>query len=182
MSRPPHARRTRGLVFTLGGAACLALMACDGADQTTRAEAQWRTRQAAIDPPQLWSVQVVGEAHNGWPVLICADSELRSGFTSVIPAHGALHCAREVATTPTRPTASYRCTLNGAEYAVSSRMSGDRARDFETDSTILRIEDGASVYARTLRFRQLGACPAGWNVGDTTNQKGQHLSGAVERP
>ena len=114
-------------------------------------------------------------------MLICADREVRSGFTSVIPASGPVHCAREVATTPQAPSSTYRCLLSGTEYAVSSIVSGDRGRDFQTDSTIVRT-DGAPVYARTLRFRRLGDCPAGWNVGDTTNQAGEHLSGAVERP
>jgi hypothetical protein len=142
-------------------AAVVALSACDDGAQTARAVAQWRERQARIDPPQLWSVQAVHEAHGGKAVLICADSELRSGFTSVIPAFGKVHCARETDTkVEAAPSPNYRCMLGGAEYAVATSVKGDRGRDFEADSTILR--DGQTVYARILRFRRVGACPAGW--------------------
>jgi hypothetical protein len=145
-------------------AAVVALSACDDGAQTARAVAQWRERQARIDPPQLWSVQAVHEAHGGKAVLF-----------------GKVHCARETDTkVEAAPSPNYRCMLGGAEYAVATSVKGDRGRDFEADSTILR--DGQTVYARILRFRRVGACPAGWNVGDTTNQKGQHLSSAVEQP
>ena len=169
---------TAALALALSAAA-LALGACDDGQRAEQAAARWRAQQARVDPPQLWSAQTVGEAHGGRPVLICADSVLRAGFGSVIPSSGEVLCARDTAgAAASAPPAVYRCSLGGVKYAVATATTGDLARDFEARSSITR-RDGVTVYARTLRFRRVGACPAGWNVGDTTNQKGEHVSGAV---
>lgn len=171
----PPRPATFALLVALGAGV---LAGCDDGGEA-RMEARIRVAQAASDPPQLWSAQVVGETHNGRPVLICADKRLRSGFTSVNPAHGARNCAR--LGEPTTLGAPYRCVLDGTIYGVASTVVGDRSRDFQVGSTIRPLVGQGADYARTLRFRFVAErCPTGWNVGDTTDQQGRHVRDAVE--
>lgn len=169
-----HRRSASLLAALLAG---VALAACD--DGESQVEARLRAAQAAADPPQLWSVQVVGEARNGRPVLICADTRLRSGFTSVVPAQGGRSCARFGQ--PTTPAAPYRCLLDGTIYGVASTTTGDPRRDFEVGSTIHPLIGEGVDYGRTLRFRLIAPrCPKGWDVGDADDQRGRRVHDAVE--
>ena len=158
---------------------CLApvwLVACDDGG-SARMRARLAAMQARRDPPQLWSVAVVGEAAGGRPVHICADTSVRSGFRDVIPASGPRHCARLDGWKGPPPGPGHLCELNGQTHRVISDSSGDPARDFRTRSTIRRVADGQVLYARTLRFQYEGACPNGWRVGDATDQAG-HIAHA----
>ncbi|CAN5159990.1 hypothetical protein BH09PSE2_BH09PSE2_06670 [soil metagenome] len=159
-------------------AATAGLAACDDGG-AARLEARLRAQQATTSPPQLWSAQVVGERDGGKPVLICADAAVRGGFGSVIPAVGDRHCARMGDIVSQGGVAHYQCQLDGAVYAVTSQTTGDAARDFTTGSVIHPVSGAGATYARTLPFKHEGPCPAGWNVGDTTDQQGRRVAGAV---
>ena len=120
-------------------------------------------------------MRVVDEARGGRPVLICADRFLRAGFASVVPGVGERHCTGIASRTVTASGERYRCSLDGVAYAVTTRVSGDRSRDFLARSTIHALAGGSPDYARSLRFERLGPCPDGWRTGDTTNQAGRRL-------
>lgn len=138
----------------------------------SRIEAQ----HAAADPPQLWSVAVEGQADNGRPVEVCTDSQLRDGFRTVTPSIAGRDCLRPGDTpAATGANAHYKCQLDGVDYGVSTALIGDRKSDFTTVSSIQPL-NGGTASMRRLHYRALGACPAGWKVGDATNQKGAKVS------
>lgn len=128
------------------------------------------------DPSGLWSIAVEGEVRPGRPVLICADRQVASGFFSIVPAAGGQECRRDPGQMKSTGVGMrYRCRLNKVDYAVSSVTSGDPVRDFVVSSSAYPILDPGPAYVRSLRFRRMGACPAGWKVGDATNQRGERV-------
>ncbi len=152
-------------------AVLLCLAACgDGPDRGQALAA----RQAAVDPPQLWLVQVLGrDGQATRSVYICADSVLRDGFT---------RARAEVNGEPCRDTTSprvqpngwvLRCTANNRAFGVSSVTVGDLQKDFTLDFALTQIvlfrmkDDAPPQSVRQVRhFRRVGACPAGWRIGD----------------
>ena len=151
-----------------------AVTACDDGG-AARARARLLAAQARVDAPELWRVRIVHEALGGRPVLICADSFLRAGFASVVPATGDRHCSGMSARTVTAAGESYRFSLDGVAYAVTTAITGDRSRDFLARSTVHAVTGVSPDYARSLRFERVGSCPDGWRRGDTTNQAGRRL-------
>jgi len=138
--------------------------------------ARLKAERARADPPALWSIQVIGEAHPGRPVLICANSRVASGFTSIQPASGGQDCKPLDAMISAKYGLHYRCRLFGVVYAVSSVTTGDTRRDFQVSSSAYPILDEGPQYARTLRFKRIAsACPAGWSPGDATDQRGRRM-------
>jgi hypothetical protein len=120
----------------------------------------------------MWSIEVVNETSGGRPVFICANRRIVSGFSSIVPGDGIVNCARDVDITENRKRSQFRCELKGVTYAVSSAVVGDMTKDFSVSSSAHPLMDGGTDYARTLRFRRRGACPAGWKLGEATNQRG----------
>ncbi|MGC1305251.1 MAG: hypothetical protein WA840_23015 [Caulobacteraceae bacterium] len=167
-------------VRPLAWIALLGLGGCDDG-RSASADAFWRARQAALDPPQLWSVAVVEAPHPGRPVLLCADTRLRSGFVRGDPAIGERSCARIGEEKRTALGLGFDCQLDGTTYRVWSAAAGDLKRDFTTHVSIQPAEGGTG-YVHSLRFRHLGACPPGWNVGDSTNQHGEHVRDPILAP
>jgi len=179
--------RTAPMIFASVAAVAAILTACHetGTAQIQQLKAQMRQS----DPPALWSIQVMGQgaagegygrAPVGRPVLICANRQIVSGFSSIVPAAGGDECrrlGREL--TPTESGVHYRCKLNGVEFAVSSAITGDPSQDFTVASSAYPILDDGPQYARSLRFRRQGECPTGWRVGQATNQKGE-LTQAID--
>jgi hypothetical protein len=136
--------------------------------------ARLKAERARADPPAFWSIAVLGETHPGRPVLICANRRMVSGFTSIQPAGGGQDCTPLDAMVPTENGAHYRCKLGAVVYAVSSASTGDLTRDFQVSSSAYTILDAGPQYARTLRFKRLAsACPAGWGLGQATDQAGR---------
>jgi hypothetical protein len=118
-------------------------------------------------PPQLWSIQVIEEPHPGRPIRICADDLIRSGF--VIRA---LRLNGQPCVTASLKL-NYLCTLAGRAFGVSTLISGDPAQRFIVRASVTDIDRQTTVYRRVLSFRRLGACPAGWTIGDATDQRGR---------
>jgi hypothetical protein len=153
------------------------LCGCDEG-RSANADAFWRARQAALDPPQLWSVAVVERPEPGRPVLLCADARMRSGFVRGDPALGERSCARMGDERRTPLGLGFDCQLDGAAYHVWSAAAGDPLRDFITHVSVQPAEGGTS-YVQAFHFHRVGTCPAGWNVGDSTNQRGEHVRDAA---
>ena len=128
-------------------------------------------------PPQLWSIEVPGEQNPGRAVKLCADEHLRSGFTSLSVSIGGQPCAMN--DLHRRPTGqNYKCIVGGDEFGVTTNVQGDVAKDFIASSVVTDIDAAKTIYSRTLRFRLLGPCPAGWPIGDATDQQGKRVPAA----
>lgn len=134
-----------------------------------------RAMQAEADPPQLWSI----ETGDGTGVRLCADTLIRTGFLHQRASADADLCQ------PLKPPVvkpglvSMRCTLRGREYAVVNRAVGDPDRDM-TVTFSMRSMDGDGLSLRQVRrYRLLGACPAGWDVGDATDRMGRRTVNAA---
>ncbi len=152
--------------------ASVMLAACNYEDETRRFEAM-NADYARHHPPSLWSIAVVGERDNGRPVLICASERMILGFTTIEPFAGGRECQHTTDTLKTETGSRFKCRINAVEYAVSSAVSGDLNREFQVASSAYPVLDPGPQYARTLRFRHIGACPAGWGEGQATDQRGQ---------
>lgn len=151
----------------IGLLSLLGLAACDpGADATTT---RILARQQAADPPQLWLVQVLdGRSKPAPAVFVCADTALRDSFVRARAEVNGRPCEDT-----TRPLLKERewvlsCRVHGRAFTVSASTLGDLDRDFRLNFALTPLFDKASVgtVSQSRRFRMMGACPAGWRVGD----------------
>ena len=144
-------------------AACL-LGGCDHAGDTA---ARMLARQQAVDPPQLWLVEPLdakGAAQG--PSYVCADTRMSEGFARTRAEIDGAPCqptAREVV----KPgMAALRCEAGGRSFAFTTASRGDPSRAFELTVAVTPLDRSLGRASRTTRFRRLGACPAGWRIGD----------------
>lgn len=142
------------------------LAACDiGSDAAARITA----RQQAIDPPQLWLIQVIAvEPARAAAVFVCADTALRESFVRARAEINGQPCQD---TTP--PLLKERewvlsCRAAGRGFTVSAATLGDLDRDFRLNFALTPIFNKATTgtVSQSRRFRRVGACPAGWRIGD----------------
>lgn len=169
--------RLRKGALAAGAAAGAALLsACDDGS-TSRMWGRLEAEAARKNPPQLWSAAVEGQADAGRPVLVCADAAIRDGFRSIVPTVSGQMCTHGGEAIPTANGSRYTCRVNDATYAVSTGLVGDVKTDFTASSSVHPVAGGGADITRSLHFKRVGPCPAGWKVGDTTNQKGERVSG-----
>ncbi|RYF94631.1 MAG: hypothetical protein EON95_04650 [Caulobacteraceae bacterium] len=150
----------------------LLLAACDG----KASAAKFRARQAAIDPPHLWSVEIVPAVAGVKPVTVCADSRIAKGLARPAVTAGDAFCrpmGKEVVSGGTR---IQRCDLNGETWVTTAAVTGDLTRDFTAVQSATPVS-GAQGYRQARRYQRLGDCPEGWNVGDSTDQQGRKVKG-----
>jgi len=132
---------------------------------------RWTERQAAVDPPELWRVEVVNS--DGPAVGICADSFLRKGFSTPLPEVQGLACAPLGDPIQTENGRLQRCTVGGRTLLVRSRTVGaPDAFTVELRVTTLGTGPKASV-AQARRYTRIGPCPQDWKVGDNTDRAGR---------
>jgi len=163
-------RLAKPAAFAAVSAAVL-LTACDRSG--VGSEAFWRARKLAADPEQLWSMQVQDQKDAGGPIRICTDSQLRSGLVQPQPAVAGTPCA--IIGKPFRRPGyySYRCELAGRTWMVSSRWTGDLARDVTAEFVAEDLDPPHLRLRQVRRLRLIGPCPAGWPVGEATDQQGR---------
>jgi hypothetical protein len=149
------------------------LAACDDGS-AKRMWSRIEEEQARAHPPQLWSAQVLPEREDAPAITVCTDQHLREGFLTMTPAIGGEHCVREGEATKTATGSHYRCQVGRARYAVSVGVTGDVKTDFTANTAIHPLQ-GGSDFSQTIRYRHIGACPAGWRAGDSTNRKGERV-------
>jgi len=144
--------------------AVLLLAACDAAPGTA---ARLLARQQAIDPPQLWRIEalsagdkVVGES---W---VCADTTLRQTFARVHAEVDGTPCLTTSGPVVREGLSTLRCATQGRSYAISSQAIGDPARDFRLAVTVTPLSRDLGPGRQIRRFRRLGPCPSGWQIGD----------------
>lgn len=146
-------------------AAGLVMALLAGCDDRARLQARLEARQATVDTPQLWRAEAVGpDGAVLGAVRICADTRLQEGFSRARAEADGVICA---------PASDYvdgvdaplTCFLRGSRFLIRTYRQGDPTRDF-TVLTVVRQMDGARQRTeQRLRFRRLGACPAGWAIG-----------------
>jgi hypothetical protein len=127
---------------------------------------------APSDTPRLWRAEVVDQAVTGHPVFVCADKRARTGFTEALPDINGEACG--LIDQPIRRKGAFiaRCHTSFAIVATSSTVKGDMTRDFTVSTRIsTRPADVTKAEPRTesvqvRHYRDVGACPAGWSVGD----------------
>ena len=147
----------------LAPALCLALCACSQPDRQARITAL----QAQVDPPRLWLAQTLGvRGEVTGAVLVCADSNVRDGFSRGNAEVDGRPCLPHKDVVDRPGLYANRCELGGKRFGLTVNRSGDPDRDF-TIAFALTALDGSGAKSRQVRrYRDLGACPAGWSIGD----------------
>jgi hypothetical protein len=168
MPRPrPVGRRLAPAMAVVGllalGLGPLGLYACD----PTAAMARLAERQARIDPPRLWLAESLSPSGRATRVTeVCADTKLYEGFARADPEVNGQPCR---ATSPVveRPGLyALRCEAIGYTFAVAVTTKGDLNRNFQVRYALTPLDAGRGPFVQTLRYRLVGACPAGWRIGD----------------
>jgi hypothetical protein len=122
---------------------------------------------AVAERPKLWSIEVMDGDKALSRVDICADSALQKGFTRPAPEVNGQSCDRLRAPIETADAYSLRCHVGDRYYRARAETTGDRARDFTVAMTVKRQDRKEPMYEQVRRYRLVGACPAGWRVGDS---------------
>jgi hypothetical protein len=155
-------------VFAL--AACSFAASFDNGDTETKILA----RQQAIEPPQLWRVDALTETGEvRASVFVCADTALRETFVRTRAEVNGEICKDTTMPVMKGNGWALRCAAHGLPFAVSAATIGDPERDFHLNFGLTELyhyptaDAPRPMSARQSRhFRRLGACPAGWRIGD----------------
>lgn len=136
----------------------LALSACGRAPES---------RNGAPEQPSLWSVAMVDGGQAAPETLICADAQLRNGFTRTLPQANGQTC--RIVGTPVRQDDMFaaRCRVGADLFKVNAMIKGDQNNDFTVDAAFVTEDRVEARFERSLHYRRLGPCPAGWAVGDS---------------
>jgi hypothetical protein len=150
--------------------AALLLAACQRGPST---EAQLTARQQAVDPPSLWlmeDAETGGKGAVSGAAFVCADTPMHRTFAKTNPEIGGAPCIETVPPVIRPGFTAHRCEADGRRYAITSQTTGDLDRDFRLTVMVTQLPGGFGADlgpAQTTRhYRRLGACPAGWRVGD----------------
>jgi hypothetical protein len=140
------------------------LAACHRGPST---EAQLIARQAAVDPPSLWLMEDADAEGSVRAVAwVCADTPMRETFAKTNAEIEGTPC-RDTVPPVLRPGFSaHRCEVDGRRYAITSQAVGDQQRDFRLTVMVTPLGPDAGPARTTRHYSRLGACPAGWRVGD----------------
>jgi hypothetical protein len=160
---PPGGPRLAG---RLSAVALLALAAagCRGGPDT---EAQLRARQQALDPLQLWLVEAMdGAGRVQGRAYVCTDAAVRETFLRARAEINGEPCLDDAGPVVKPGLWTIRCRAQGRRFAVSAVTRGDPQRDFRFDFALTPLDHATDGARQTRRFRKVGACPAGWNIGD----------------
>ena len=155
----------------------LPLLAACGQDPIARLQA----RQAAADPPQLWSVAVegAGARPGDKPIEICTDRLIRTGFLNQGAVAGDIPCLPERPPVTTPTSVSMRCRMGEETYAVYNAAEGDQGSDYHVRFSMQSLGGNAVALSQVRHYRYLGPCPAGWQIGDATDRYGRPASNAM---
>jgi hypothetical protein len=139
-------------------------------------------RYKRLAPPQplwLWSIAVVERGVETAPVTLCANDLIRAGFNTPLPASDGTACALMSAPEIGPDQAKMRCALGGRPFEVRAFTRGDPAKDFLVDFRMRGLDAERLVLRQTRHYRLLGACPAGWIAGDTTDRQGRRRANVL---
>lgn len=122
---------------------------------------------AVAAQPKLWSIEVMDGDKAVSRVDICADSAVQQSFARPAPEVNGQPCERLRAPIETAEAYSLRCHVGDRYYRARADVTGDRARDFTVTMTVKRQDRKEPMYEQVRRYRLVGACPAGWRVGES---------------
>ncbi len=139
---------------------------------------------AAADPPpgsgaaqteareatdmQFWSAQAIGvDGALGEPVLLCADSGIRRAFSQGVPAVNGKGCRMEGPPVESEGLYSGRCSIGDQLYVFRTVTDADPDGSVVVHSLVREVGARGMAVSRSRLFRPLGACPAGWQNGDS---------------
>lgn len=127
-------------------------------------EERFLAHQRAVDPPQLWYAEVVG--HPGPGVFVCAPLAIREGFTRADAEVNGQPCL--VQGQPVEKPGLYaaRCNVGHRRFAMNLTHAGDPERDVTVRLSLRATDAPMEAVTQTRRYRRMGACPAGWRIGD----------------
>ncbi len=157
--------RPLSLLTLLGLAAC---------DLGRSAQSEILARQQALDPPQLWRVEVIGrDGAVQSAVYVCADTNLRETFTRTRAEVNGQFC-KDTTDPIMRPNGwALTCEVEGRPFGISATTVGDLKNDFRLDFGLTELyhyrtpQDPNPVTASQIRhFLRMGPCPSGWSIGD----------------
>jgi hypothetical protein len=145
------------------GLGVLTLAACDPGSTMARLTA----RQAQIDPPRLWRAESLSPSGRATRITeVCADEKLYEGFARADPEVNGVPC-RAISPVVVKPGLyALRCEAIGYTFAVAVTTQGDLQRNFLVRYALTPLDVGRGPFVQTLRYRLVGACPAGWRIGD----------------
>jgi hypothetical protein len=144
----------------------LGLAACDAGADTAN---QFVARRQAIDPPQLWLVQVIGsKGAASASIFVCADTALRGAFVRTRAEVNGELCQDTTMPVLKKREWALSCKAEGRSFTVSASTLGDLGKDFRLNFALTPLFDrtGIATVRQTRRFRHMGPCPVGWRIGD----------------
>ena len=148
-------------------AAAIVLAGCGAEDRQSRIQAA----QAAVDPPALWLAQADDAGKQ--QLYVCADSVMRDGFRRANAEINGRACSPFKDGVDRPGLYATRCELDGRRFGLTVTQDGDPQRDFTVRFALAAL-DGSGVQAtQARRFRKVGACPAGWGIGDQARPGGR---------
>jgi hypothetical protein len=150
-------------------AALLLLVGLGACDIGAGSQAKVLARQQAVDPPQLWLVQVIGAQNLPTAAtFVCADTPIRETFTRARAEVNGEPCRDNTVAKLKEREWALTCHAQGRIFAVSASTLGDLSRDFRLNFALTPLFDrsGVGTVRQTRRFRLMGACPFGWRIGD----------------
>jgi hypothetical protein len=120
------------------------------------------------EQPSFWSAATQDEQGKiTKTMLICADKAVHESFSRPMPSPNGRPCAPIAPPVVSADRYAARCKSNGRHYDIQASKSGDPAKDFVVTALIRSEVTGRENLTQTLHYRLLGACPGGWNVGDS---------------
>lgn len=122
---------------------------------------------SVAEQPKLWSIEVMDGGKAVSRVDICADSAVRAGFARPAPELNGQPCEHARAPVEKGDTYSTRCHVDNQLYRVGAVIAGDTARDFTVEMAVTRQDRKGPTFEQVRRYRLLGACPAGWHIGES---------------
>jgi hypothetical protein len=164
-------------LFILAGAA-LALSACG--EPNSPAGRGKPPVPSSPEPPALWSVQTQNdEGKVTKTALICADTSVHRSFSRPLPSPNGQPC--QLVSPPVEQAGRYsaRCKFGGDHLDVQAATTGDPDKDFTVKLLIQSDVKGHENFGQTLHYTRLGACPDGWNAGDTGAPGGVKLTNSL---
>lgn len=167
---------TQSSATRLALAATLAAIAVTACGDGTTAMERLKAAQRRNDPLMLWTAQVVWPETSA-PVKVCADTFVREGFERPLPSVDGKSCALTGYPEMTPGRVRLQCVLDGHLYDVRSWITGDPEKAFEVDFV---IDGGPERVRQVRRYKRLGPCPAGWEIGDNTDRAGNLRKNALD--
>ncbi len=102
---------------------------------------------------------------------------MQAAFVRTVPVADGKTCAFVRKPVVSAAGFSARCQMEGVEFTVHASARGDLARDFSVETVMVADTTPPRQFTPTLHFKRLGACPAGWRVGDSAVSGGAPQQG-----